>query len=133
MTTELTMLAWTLVLALVQVFLPVGGKTMVWGSKWNAGPRDEVPPAPLPPVTGRLDRAQANLYETLPIFIAAVLIAHVADRNTASTALGAMLYFWARLAYVPLYALGFPYVRSLAFVVSFVGLVMILLSIFGVV
>jgi uncharacterized MAPEG superfamily protein len=133
MTTELTMLAWTLVLALVQVFLPVGGKTMVWGSKWNAGPRDETPTAPLPPVTGRLDRAQANLYETLPVFIAAILIAHVADRNTASTALGAMLYFWARLAYVPLYAFGVPYVRSIAFVVSFIGLVLILLSIFGVV
>ena len=132
MTTELTMLAWTLVLALVQVFLPVGGKTLVWGSKWNAGPRDETPEAPLPPVTGRLDRAQANLYETLPVFIAAVLIAHVAERNGPSTVLGTQLYFWARLAYVPLYALGVSYVRSIAFLVSVIGLVMILLSIFGV-
>jgi uncharacterized MAPEG superfamily protein len=133
MTTELTMLAWTLVLALVQVFLPVGGKTMVWGSKWNAGPRDETPATPLHPVTGRLDRAQINLYETLPVFIAAVLIAHVAGVDNTYTAFGAQLYFWARLAYVPLYAFGVPYVRSLAFVVSFIGLVMILLPIFGVV
>jgi uncharacterized MAPEG superfamily protein len=133
MTIELTMLAWTLVLALVQVFLPVGSKTIVWGSKWNAGPRDEQPSAPLPPVTGRLDRAQANLYETLPLFIAAVLIAHVADRNSIYTAFGAQLYFWARVAYVPLYALGVPYVRSLAFVACIIGLAMILLSIFGVV
>ena len=28
----------------------------------------------LGPVTGRLERAQANLYETLPLFIGAVLI-----------------------------------------------------------
>ena len=133
MTTELTMLAWTLVLALAQVFLPVGGKTLVWGSKWNAGPRDETPDKPLPPMTGRLDRAQANLYETLPVFIAAVLIAHVADRNSTFTAFGAQLYFWARVVYVPLYALGVPYVWSLAWVASFIGLVMILLSIFGVV
>ena len=71
MTTELTMLAWTLVLALVQVFLPIMGRTRQLGSKWNAGPRDEPLPPP-DPVTGRLERAQRNLYETLPLFIAAV-------------------------------------------------------------
>ena len=132
MTTELTMLAWTLVLALVQVFLPIAGKTKAWGSKWNAGPRDETPDTPLPPVTRRLDRAQANLYETLPLFIGAVLIAHVAGLNGTLTALGAHLYFWARLAYVPLYAFGVPYVRSLAFMVSLSGLAMIFLAISGV-
>ena len=132
MTTELTMLAWTLVLALVQVFLPVGGKTRIWGTKWNAGPRDSNPDTPLDPMTGRLDRAQANLYETLPIFIAAVLIAHVAMRNNPTTLLGVHLYFWARLAYVPLYAIGVPYVRSAAWAVSFLGLVMVLLAVFGV-
>ena len=131
MTTELTMLAWTLVLALVHVFAPIIGKTRQYGSKWNAGPRDQEMPPP-DPVTGRLDRAQRNLYETLPLFIAAVLIAHVAERNNAMTALGAHLYFWARVVYLPLYALGIPYVRSLAFLVSMVGLVMILLAIFGV-
>ncbi len=132
MTPEFIALAAVLILAIVQIFWAASARTAERGLKWNAGARDEHVPPP-GKLAGRLDRAQANLYETLPIFIAAVLIAHVADRNTASTALGAMLYFWARLAYVPLYALGFPYVRSLAFVVSFVGLVMILLSIFGVV
>ena len=39
MTTELTMLAWTLVLALVQVFLPTIGRTRQLGGKWNVGPR----------------------------------------------------------------------------------------------
>lgn len=130
MTIELTMLAWTLVLALVQVFLPIGGRTRQLGSKWNAGPRDE----PLPPpdkVTGRLERAQRNLYETLPLFIAAVLIAHVAGRDGRLTAIGVQLYFWARVVYVPLYAFGVTGVRSLAFMVSMVGLVMILVAVSG--
>lgn len=130
MTTELTMLAWTLVLALVQVFLPIIGKTRQYGSKWNAGPRDE----PMPPpdkVTGRLERAQKNLFETLPVFIGAVLIAHAAGRENTLTALGAQLYFWARVVYVPLYAFGVAYVRSLAFLVSMVGLAMILLVVLG--
>ncbi|PZU59198.1 MAG: hypothetical protein DI552_06130 [Brevundimonas sp.] len=129
MTTELTYLALTLILALVQVFLPAGARTVEFGSKWNAGPRDQTPAAKTP-LTGRLERAQANLYETLPLFIGAVLIAHVAGRNGVLTAWGTALYFWARVVYVPLYAFGVPYVRSLAWTVSFAGLVMILAALF---
>lgn len=125
MTTELTYLALTLVLALVQVFLPAGARTAEFGSKWNAGPRDETPAA-RKLLTGRLERAQANLFETLPIFIGAVLIAHVIGAAGALTVWGTALYFWARIVYVPLYALGVPYVRSLVWVVSLAGLVMIL-------
>ena len=129
MTTELTYLALTLILALVQVFLPAGARTVEFGSKWNAGPRDETPAAKKP-LTGRLERAQANLFETLPLFIGAVLIAHVAGQNGVLTLWGAALYFWARVVYVPLYALGVPYVRSLVWTVSFVGLLMILAALF---
>jgi uncharacterized MAPEG superfamily protein len=130
MTVELTMLAWTLVLALVQVFLPIIGRTRQLGSKWNAGPRDEPLP-PADPVTGRLERAQKNLYETLPLFVGAVLAAHAAGREGTLTALGVQLYFWARVAYVPLYALGIAYVRSLVWLVSLAGLVMILAALLG--
>ena len=129
MTTALTYLALTLILALVQVFLPAGARTVEFGSKWNAGPRDETPAA-RKPLTGRLERAQANLFETLPIFIGAVLIAHVIGATGALTVWGTALYFWARVVYVPLYALGVPYVRSLVWVVSLAGLVMILASLF---
>ena len=129
MTTELTYLALTLILALVQVFLPAGARTVEFGSKWNAGSRDETPAAKKP-LTGRLERAQANLFETLPLFIGAVLIAHVAGRNGVLTEWGAALYFWARVVYVPLYAFGVPYVRSLVWTVSFAGLVLILAALF---
>ncbi len=125
MTTELFYLALTLILALIQIFLPAAGRVARFGLAWNAGARDE-PKGPAGPVTGRLERAQANLFETLPLFIGAVLIAHVADANSAWTVWGAGLYFWARVAYVPLYALGVPYVRSLAWLVSLIGLVLIL-------
>jgi len=125
MTTELTYLAWTLVLAVVQVLVPAVVKTREFGTRWNTGPRDEHR-EPQSKLAGRLDRAQRNLFETLPLFIGAVLIAHVADKDCAWTAWGAALYFWARVAYVPLYAAGVPYVRSLAWVVSLVGLLLVL-------
>ena len=129
MTTELTYLALTLILALVQIFLPAGARTVEFGSKWNAGPRDETPAA-RKPLTGRLERAEANLFETLPLFIGAVLIAHVIGAAGPLTLWGTALYFWARVVYVPLYALGVPYVRSLVWVVSLAGLVMVLASLF---
>ena len=129
MTTELTYLALTLILALVQIFLPAGARTVEFGSKWNAGPRDETPAA-RKPLTGRLERAQANLFETLPLFIGAVLIAHVIGAAGPLTLWGTALYFWARVVYVPLYALGVPYVRSLVWLVSLAGLVMVIAALF---
>ena len=129
MTPELTYLAATLILAVVQIFLPATGRTRQFGTKWNAGPRDEATPQ-VGPITGRLERAQSNLYETLPLFIGAVLVAHVAGEDGFLTYWGATLYFWARVVYVPLYAFGVPYVRSLVWVVSLAGLVMVLASLF---
>lgn len=129
MTTELIYLVATLVLALVQILLPAGARTLEFGVGWNAGARDRTPESHNP-VVGRLERAQSNLYETLPLFIGAVLIAHVTGAESALTLWGVALYFWARVAYVPLYALGVPYIRSLVWLVSLAGLIMIFTALF---
>ena len=92
MNTELTMLTWTLVLAFVQILAFDIARTGQYGLKWNTGPRDEEMP-PLSAMAERLRRAQNNLFETLPLFIAAVLIAHVAGKESSTTALGAQIYF----------------------------------------
>jgi uncharacterized MAPEG superfamily protein len=123
MTIELTILAWTLVLALIQVLLPALVRNRETGIKYNAGPRDE-PGAAVGLITGRLMRAQRNLFETLPIFAAAVLIAHAAGREDTLTHWGAWLYLIARVIYVPLYALGVPYIRSLVWAVSLGGILL---------
>ncbi|MEY4555028.1 MAG: hypothetical protein RL093_147, partial [Pseudomonadota bacterium] len=81
-------------------------------------------------LAGRLIRAQANLFETLPIFAAAVIMAHIAGKDGQLTFIGAHLYFFGRLIYLPLYALGTPYVRTLAWLVAFAGLVMVLAALF---
>ncbi|APR39213.1 MAPEG family protein [Paraburkholderia sp. SOS3] len=125
MTIELTLLAWTLLLALIQVLLPALLRNRETGIAYNSGARDQ-PGAPVGKITGRLMRAQSNLFETLPVFAAAVLIAHVAGRDDAHTALGAWLYLSARVVYVPLYAAGVPYVRSLVWVVSLAGILLVL-------
>jgi uncharacterized MAPEG superfamily protein len=126
---ELHLLGATLILALVQILLTAHLRTRQYGTKWNAGPRDEAMP-PLNPLAGRMLRAQQNLFETLPLFIGAVLAAAVAGRLGMLTSIGAHLYFFGRLAYVPLYAIGVPYVRSLVWVAATVGLVLVIVGLF---
>jgi uncharacterized MAPEG superfamily protein len=126
-TTELTLLGWTLVLALVQILLPAMTRNGETGLLYNTGPRDEPGP-PVGRLTGRLRRAQSNLLETLPLFAAAILIAHVAGREGGLTLAGAWLYLLGRLAHLPLYALGVPFLRSLVWLVSLVGLILVLVA-----
>ena len=40
-------------------------------------------------------------------------------------ALGAQLFFWARLVYAPVYLAGVPWVRTAVWLVSIVGLILI--------
>ena len=80
-------------------------------------------------VTARLYRAQQNLFETLPLFAAAVLIAHVTGHENNATSVGAAMYFFARLVYVPVYAMGVPVIRTAVWGVSVAGLIMILSAI----
>jgi len=122
---ELYLLGATLVLALVQILITAHLRTRQYGIQWNAGPRDEAMP-PLDPLPARMLRAQENLFETLPLFIGAVLAATVAGRLGLLTSIGAHLYFFGRLIYVPLYAIGIPYIRSLIWTVATAGLALVI-------
>lgn len=129
MTIEIQMLAWAIALGLVQLLLAVALVTQGRGLKWNTGARD-AEQAPLTGVTARVDRALKNFLETFPFFAAAVLAVVVSGRTSADTALGVQLYFWARVLYLPLYAAGIPYLRTLVWAVSLWGLVKVLLALF---
>lgn len=122
--TELAVLAWGCILALVHILAAAQVKTRQYGTKWNMGARDEELPAPKP-IVGRLMRAQANFFETFPVFVAAVVLA-MSVGTTDGTKLGAWLWLGGRVAYLPLYAFGVPLVRSLAWVASLVGIVMVM-------
>lgn len=126
MTPSLYALAWTLVLAVVQVLLPAGFRNQETGIEYNMGPRDGPAPAPPRPITERLQRAEKNLYEVLPLFIAAVLMAHVTDRESNLTAIGAWSFFVLRVVYVPLYANGVPKVRSVVWGLSLLAFLLVL-------
>ena len=127
MTVELQMLALSTTLGLGQIVLSAHATSLRYGYRWAANARDEAMP-PLTGVPARLERALRNFMETFPLFAAAILIAYAIHRHSSMTVWGAQLYFWGRLVYVPLYAIGAPLVRSVAWNVATLGIIFVLLG-----
>ncbi len=88
-------------------------------------PPDYIDPTPRPlPLWGkRADRTHINAVETFAPFAALVIVVHLAGKADAMTAFWAMWFFWLRLAHAVVYLLGVPYVRTLIFTLSYVGVV----------
>ena len=124
MTIEFTCLGALILLALVNILWAGRVRTQQYGTGWNMGARDETMPA-LNPRAGRLLRAQANLFETLPLFVAALLGAALLDRLGWKTEVGSLLYVVGRAVYLPLYAAGVPKVRTLVWSISLIGLLLV--------
>ena len=127
MTAELSLLVWSVVLMFAQALIPVMGATLQVGLPKLAGNREDLPP--LEGWAGRARRAHLNMLENLVLFAALVLVAHVAGKTNATTALGAQLFFWARLAYAVIYIAGIPWLRTGVWAVSVVGMILIFLQV----
>jgi uncharacterized MAPEG superfamily protein len=124
---EIQMLCWSVVLGLVQLVIVTVLAIKDQGPAYNISARD-APPPPVNIVTARLQRAFGNYRETFVYFAVAVLMVTLLNKTNPTTALGAQLYFWARLVYVPIYAAGLAGVRTAVWTVSFIGLVMVVLG-----
>ena len=129
MTVELRMLLLSAVFGMAHIILTAHSASLQRGYRWTASPRDHAVP-PLTGVTGRVERGLLNFLETFPFFICAVFVAHVLDLHNSYTEWGALLYFWGRVVYLPLYALGIRIVRSIAWNVAMIGIVLIVVAIF---
>lgn len=124
MTTEITVLGWSVLLLLVQIVLQAGTSADL-GPGYLFSPRDE-PREPQNIVSRRLKRALDNLLETYPAFVALALALTVTGKGGGVAAAGAWIYLAARIVYVALYAAGVPVLRTLFWMASFVGLAMML-------
>lgn len=122
------MLMLSVVFGMAHIVLTAHSTSHQRGYRWTASSRDQVVP-PLTGVSGRLERGLQNFLETLPFFIAAVLVANALDLHNAYTEWGALLYFWGRLVYLPLYAFGVRVVRSISWNVATLGIMLIVGSI----
>jgi uncharacterized MAPEG superfamily protein len=121
---ELQMVAVAVLIGIVNLLWASAAAQPQRGLKWNVGPRDQA--LELTGMAGRLERAFSNFRETFPFFAALVVIDYLGGRLGEITTQGALIYVVARTVYVPLYAFGVPYVRSLAWLTSLVGILMLL-------
>lgn len=122
--TEIAVLGWSVVLLLVYIFAHSSSATRDTGLDYNAGPRDAEKPKSV--TTSRLDRAKWNFLETYPAFVALALGLAASGQTGGWAATGAVLWIVCRVLYLPLYAFGVPYVRSVVWGLSIVGLLMML-------
>jgi uncharacterized MAPEG superfamily protein len=119
---EMLMLLWAVGLAFLQVLIAVQGAVMQVGLPALAGNREGLPE--ITGWAGRARRAHRNMIENLVLFTALVFLVIAAGKSNQMTALGAELFLWGRVAYALVYMGGFPWIRTLAWVVSVAGMIL---------
>ena len=130
MTTEVMYLAWGAALVLLHIVVQASLGTLDSGLSFNMGPRDSGAPQPSL-YAGRASRALHNILETFAVFAALALALTVSSKAGGLGATGAMVWFWARVVYLPVYLAGVPVLRTLVWAVSIVGIVMMLIKLLG--
>jgi len=90
------------------------------GNAYTVGARD----TPIAPerLAGRLARAQRNFQETFAIFAVFVLLVTLTGAAGWLSQWGSALYFAGRVVYLPLYAAGLPWLRSICWDLATLGL-----------
>ena len=129
MTTLLQLVVWMTLLTFVSIMAAAVLRNREWtpeGMKLGLSNRDNLPdPTPL---GGRAVRAASNTQENFILFVALALTAHAVGADEQAT-LGAQVFFWARLVYLPVYWAGITYVRSAIWGVGTVGLALMVSAI----
>jgi uncharacterized MAPEG superfamily protein len=117
---DLYLLAWSALLCLLLVVpIALGRSLSEGGLRFGLGNRQE--PMKFPAWVGRAERAHTNMVENLAPFAALVLTAHALGRSGQLTTIGAMIFFWARVAHAASYLAGIVYLRTIVFWFSVLG------------
>ena len=128
----MTIETWALVGAMVLGLVHLTAASFTFkaqvGNAYSVGPRDEdIRPRG---VAARLDRAQRNFLETFAIFAAAVLLLVALDREGGRLSqVGVALYLGGRIAFLPLYAAGTPWLRSFSWNIATLGLALVMAAV----
>lgn len=123
LSTELWMLLLTtllfFVIIMIQALLGIGQN----GLQAQAGSRDNLPAPNV--LRERLQRLTANLQENLIIFAIVVIAAEVSGATNDTTALGASVFFYSRIAHALVYGFGLPWIRPVFWFTAICGVVAI--------
>ena len=122
---------WTLLIAAGLGLIHVSAASFAFkaqvGNDYTVGARDDV----LQPsgLAGRLYRAQTNFMETFPLFVACIFLVDATQSIGTLSQWGCILYLSGRVLFLPLYAIGVPWLRTFSWNIATLGLVMVGLSV----
>ena len=131
MTPLLHVVVWTTVLTFVSIMAAAILRNREWtleGMRIGLSNRDAMPEAT--PHGARAVRAAENTKENFLLFLAVALVAYAAGADERAL-LGAQVFFWARVVYLPVYWAGITYLRSLVWAIGIAGLAMMLKATLG--
>lgn len=128
MTIELWMLVAAVGIAWSQIMI-AATPPLLKDTRWGFGNRETR--LEVPAWGARADRASQNMKENLPLFAALVLVVNAAGAESALTALGAEIFVAARVVYAGIYIAGVPYLRTLVWLVSIVGMFLVASGLLG--
>ena len=123
---EIAYLIWSAGLGLVYLSVQAGLYRRQIGIAEANNTRDNEPEPDL--MTGRGNRALRNFLESYALFVALAVGVTLADTSDWMTQWGCVLWFWARVVYLPLYVFGISPARSIVWSVSFLGLVLMFIG-----
>jgi uncharacterized MAPEG superfamily protein len=118
---------WSLVAATVLGIVHLAAAAFAYkaqvGNAYSVGPRDDdIRPEKL---AGRLSRAQRNYLETFPFYATLILLVHISEGTGDLSFWGACLYLGGRVFYLPLYAMGVPWLRTFSWNIATLGIVVV--------
>lgn len=123
MSVELKYLTWTALLTALMWIPYILNMIMVQGLVEAVGyPQN---PKPLAAWASRMKKAHYNAVENLVVFATLVLVANAAGIHSDATAAACATYFWARIVHYLVYTFAIPWLRTLAFAVAWVCLVVL--------
>lgn len=120
MSVELLMLLYSALLLLAIILVQAALGISQNGLMAQAGSRDNLPEPTV--LRQRLQRLSANMQENLVIFTVVVLVASAAGVSNDATALGASVFFYARVGHAIVYGFGWPVIRPLFYFAGLYGI-----------
>ncbi len=120
--TEMTILGWSAGLLILQIVLQMLAYVKDVGLVYAMSNRDGSRSAG--PLAQRLQRGISNFVETYGAFVALAVALAFTGKTGELGAIGAQIWFWARVAYILVFAAGIPFLRTGVWTVSMAGLVL---------
>ncbi len=123
MTVELAVLVYVTLVLFAVIAIGATVRVLEVGIVAAAGARDQLPDPGR--FCARADRNVRNHIEGLALFAPLILAVVLSGAANDVTALAAQIYLGARIAHAALYLLGVPWLRTIAWLVGAVALIMI--------